>query len=115
MNELPKNPNTRQPYSDVALELDRHVGNVVEFLGVSKEEMGPADWSNLQVHIKRLDQAMLRARAVLDPTTLSDDDWKQALISSDDASFGDESAVDSGGGTIHGSDIVNPRPWWKFW
>ena len=115
MTELPKNPNTRQPYSDVAIELDRHMGDVVEFLGFSQAEMSDADRSNLQVHLKRLDQAMLRARAVLDPTTLSDDDWKQALIDSDDACFGDSSAFDLGGETAHGSDIVKSRPWWRFW
>lgn len=77
--EIPKNPNVRQPYSDVAGDLNQIQGTIVEFLGVSKAEMGHSDWERLQGLRKRLDWCTLRVRAILDPTSLTDDDWKTAL------------------------------------
>lgn len=112
--ELPKNPNTRQPYADVSLDLDRLIGDVVCFLDT--RNLSEADKANLTVKLKRLDQAQLRARAVLDPQTLSNEDWEQALVSPNDDCFGDSTAFMSGGKMVRGSDIVKgTTPWWKFW
>jgi hypothetical protein len=83
MKELAKNPNTRQPYSDVSGDLDRIVGNVVEFLGVAKSDYSDGDETNLNKYLRQLDQAILRARAVLDPTSLTDEEWTQAQIQPD--------------------------------
>lgn len=78
MRELPKNPNTRPPYSDVYLELDYYTGQIVQYLGISKKDMGNYEWGKLEEYLKRLDQAMLRTRAVLDPVTLNDEEWEKA-------------------------------------
>jgi hypothetical protein len=116
MNELPKNPNVRQPYSDVSGDLERIIGDVVEFAGPG---LTNADRHNLKVKLAQLDQAVLRARAVLDPISLSDEDWKQALVSPNDAQFGDDSAFQIRGETRFGSDVLSggtsKKSWWKFW
>lgn len=116
--ELPKNPNIRQPYSDVSGDLESNFSSVVEFLGYSRKEMGEADWSNLMSYIERMDQSILRARAVLDPESLEDADWEKALIPPEDARFGDTDAFDTGSGMIHGSSLVKglgKKKWWRFW
>jgi hypothetical protein len=78
VRELPKNPNTRPPYSDVYGELSYYVGEMAMLLGVSRKEMGEDEWKRLGWKLAALDQALLRTRAVLDPVTLSDEDWEKA-------------------------------------
>ena len=75
---LTKNPNVRQPYSDVYGDLDSVVGNVVEFLGVAISDYSLGDEANLNAYMANLEQAMLRVRAVLDPESLTDDEWVKA-------------------------------------
>lgn len=81
MRELPKNPNTRQPYSDVYQELSDTIGSVVEFLGVSRDDLSHGDKESLDKYMRQLDQASLRVQAVLDPDALTDVEWTQAQIS----------------------------------
>ncbi len=38
MKELPRNPNTRPPYSDVYMELDYFVGQFVMMVSMTKEQ-----------------------------------------------------------------------------
>ncbi len=78
--ELPKNPNTRQPYSDVAEELTVCLGYVTDYLGTSFADMGEKERKMLDVRLKGLYQAVLRCNAVLDPTVLSDAQWEQAKV-----------------------------------
>lgn len=78
MRELPKNPNTRQPYSDVNMELVYYTGEIVEYLGMAREKMGEDEWKRLDMKLKALGRAMLRARAVLDPLSLTDQEWETA-------------------------------------
>ena len=73
--DLPNNPNVRQPYSDVYEELDYYMGQAVMLLGISRDAMGEYEWKRLEWKLKALDQAMLRVRAVLDPLSLTGEDW----------------------------------------
>ena len=77
MRELPQNPNTRKPYSDVYSELEYYVGQIVGYLNIGRKPT-ESEWKELKRQLQRLDQAMLRARAVLDPVTLSEEEWERA-------------------------------------
>lgn len=71
---LSQNPNTRPPYSDVNLELDYYVGQVVERLGI---KLSNDESAELDRKLKCLTRAMLRVRAVLDPQALTAEDWEK--------------------------------------
>lgn len=77
MRELPQNPNTRKPYSDVYLELEYYIYQIVGYVNIGRKPT-KQEWKTLREQLQRLDQALLRTRAVLDPITLSDEQWKQA-------------------------------------
>jgi hypothetical protein len=76
--ELPRNQNTRPPYSDVYMELSYYIYAVTDYLGVSSKAVGTYERNMLGNKLRSLSQAMLRVRAVLDPATLSATEWEQA-------------------------------------
>lgn len=73
---LPQNPNTRPPYSDICLELTVNVDDIITYLGISKDAMGAQEWDTLGKRLQVAAQAMLRARAVLDPASLTPTEWE---------------------------------------
>lgn len=77
MRELPQNPNTRKPYSDVYMELEYYVSQIVSYINIGRKPT-EYEWKDLREQLQRLDQALLRTRAVLDPITLTDEQWEQA-------------------------------------
>ncbi len=78
--ELPKNPNTRQPYSDVSLELEVCLGYVTDYLGTAYKDMGDKERKMLDIRLQGLYRAVLRASAVLDPEPMTDAQWELAKV-----------------------------------
>jgi hypothetical protein len=79
IRELSKNPNVRQPYSDVQEELQLFVGGLTDsLLDKCNPLLTDDERSRLTTEMMLANQALLRARAVLDPESLSDDEWALA-------------------------------------
>jgi hypothetical protein len=74
--ELPQNPNTRKPYSDVQIEVDVHVRGLIEVLVGQLHVTDELHRRIINRRIRVAERALLRVRAVLDPITLSDEDWE---------------------------------------
>lgn len=75
MRELKRNPNVRQPYSDVAGDLDRLSGDLILFVGDRLAFRTEEDKEEMRQLCERMDWICVRARAVLDPASLTEADW----------------------------------------
>lgn len=80
--EFPKNPNVRPPYSDIQGEVDVYIGDLVNAWADLRERSKDYDEDeqkagNIRLHV--IQQVLLRVRAVLDPDSMSEEDWQQAI------------------------------------